>query len=69
VALRYSPSGVSVLWANPNPGYQVEVDTTHGNGVRIRFDSGSHRSEVEGWWDGGPQDQVDDGGGGGHGGG
>jgi hypothetical protein len=69
VALRYSPSGVSVLWANPSPGFQVEVDDSHDNGVRVRFDGNSRRSQVEGWWDGGPRDQVDDGGGsGGHGG-
>lgn len=64
--LRFSPSGVSLVWADPNPGFQVEVDRSDDH-LRVRFDSDTHRSEVEGWWDGGPQDRVDESGSGGGG--
>jgi len=69
VTLRFDPSGkVTVVWANPNPGFRVEVDDRSDGGVRVRFDSDSHRSQVEAWWSGGPQDQVEESGGGGGGG-
>ena len=61
--LRFSPSGVSVVWANPNPGFRAEIDNRSDGGVRVRFDSDSHRSELEAWWDGGPRDQVQEEGG------
>ena len=57
--LRFEPSGkVAVIWANPNPGFAVDVDERDGGGVRIRFDGDSHRSELEAWWDGQPRDDV-----------
>lgn len=62
VTLRFSSGGVSVVAATPNAGYSVETETTHGTGVRVRFRSEGHESEVEGWWDGGPRDQVQEGG-------
>ena len=66
--LRFDPSGkVTVVWANPNPGYRVEVDDRSDGGVRVRFDGNSHRSQVEAWWDTGPHDQVEESGGGGGG--
>lgn len=68
--LRFDPSGkVTVVWADPNPGYQVEVDNRSDGGVRVRFESSSHRSQVEAWWDNGPQDRVEESGSGGGGGG
>jgi hypothetical protein len=57
-SLQFAPSGVTVLFATPRPGFTVEVSNSHGNGVRVRFESDDHRSEVEGWWDSGPQDEV-----------
>jgi hypothetical protein len=63
VTLRFQPSGVTVVWANPNSGFQAEVDDRDGGGVRVRFDGGSHRSELEAWWDAGPRDRVDESGG------
>lgn len=58
-ALRFSPSGVTVLWANPNPGFTVETGSGDGTGgVEVEFRSDTHRSEVDGWWDNGPQDRV-----------
>jgi hypothetical protein len=64
-ALRFTPSAVTALFAIPNAGFEVDVDADHGNGVRVEFESESHRSRVEGWWDGGPQERTredDDGG-------
>lgn len=58
VALRFSPSGVTVVWANPEPGFEVTIEEAHGNGVAVTFESASWRSVVEGWWDDGPRDRV-----------
>jgi hypothetical protein len=57
-SLRFTASGVTVVWANPNPGFEVEVEPENVNGVKVEFESDSHRSRVDGWWDGGPQDRV-----------
>jgi hypothetical protein len=53
--LQFTPSGVTVLGSTPNLGFSVEQETEHGNGVKVEFESESHRSRVDGWWDGGPQ--------------
>lgn len=58
VALRFAPSGVTVVWATPAAGFEVEVEPEHGNGVRVEFESDDHRSRVTGWWDGGPLDEA-----------
>jgi hypothetical protein len=58
--LRFAPTGVTVVVASPNAGYAVDVEGTHGNGVRVEFRSEEHRSRVEGWWDGGPQDDTEE---------
>jgi hypothetical protein len=59
--LRFEPSGkVTVVWANPNPGFRVEVDDRDGGGVRIRFDGEDHRSQLEAWWDGQPRDRIEE---------
>jgi hypothetical protein len=58
VALRYEASGVTVLYATPRAGFTAEVGNSHGNGRSVRFEGEGHRSEVVGWWDGGPQDEV-----------
>jgi cytoskeletal protein RodZ len=58
--LRFTPAGVTVVTANPNPGYKVEVEPAYGNGVEVSFETDHHKSKVEGWWDGGPRDQVDE---------
>lgn len=57
-ALRFSPSGVTVEYATPKPGFQVEIEPEHGNGVKVEFRSSSHRSRVDGWWENGPVDRV-----------
>lgn len=60
VTLRFSPSGVTVVVATPNPGYDVEVEPYGPNGVEVEFENATHRSKVEAWWDGGPQDEVEE---------
>lgn len=60
VTLRFSSSAVTVQEATPRPGYSVEVEPTHGNGVRVEFRSGDRRSRVTGWWENGPRDEVDE---------
>ena len=57
-ALRYAPAGVEVVFANPAPGFRVEVEPEHGNGVKVEFESDAHESRVDGWWDGGPMERV-----------
>jgi hypothetical protein len=57
-SLRFSAEGVTVLWANPAAGFEVEIEPEHVNGVKVEFESETHRSRVDGWWDDGPQDRV-----------
>jgi hypothetical protein len=56
VGVRFSPSGVTLLWATPLDGF--EVDTDVGERVRVEFESDTHESRLEAWWDGGPRDDV-----------
>lgn len=56
--LRFAPSGVTVVAAAPNPGFSVETNPEHGNGIRVEFESDDHRSRVTGWWEDGPRDEV-----------
>lgn len=60
-ALRFSPRGVTVVFANPAGGFDVEVEPEHVNGVKVEFESDAHTSRVDGWWDGGPQERVEEG--------
>ena len=57
-SLRFSPSGVTVVFANPAPGFAVSVEPEHGNGVQVEFESATHESRVDGWWENGPVDRV-----------
>lgn len=59
-SLRFSPSGVTVVFANPVPGFAVSVEPEHGNGVKVEFESGTHESRVDGWWESGPVDRVEE---------
>lgn len=59
-SLRFEPTGVTVVFANPAPGFDVEQEVEHGNGVRVEFESEGHRSRVSGWWDGGPRDRREE---------
>lgn len=57
-SLRFSSAGVEVVFANPAAGFTVEVEPENVNGVKVEFESDSHKSRVDGWWDGGPVDRV-----------
>lgn len=59
-SLRFEPSGVTVVFANPAQGFDVEIEPEHGNGVRVEFESNGHESRLEGWWDGGPRDRQEE---------
>lgn len=56
--LRFTSSGVTVVTASPNAGFDVEVEPEHGNGVKVEFERSGHKSRVSGWWEGGPRDDV-----------
>lgn len=58
--LRFAPSGVSLVDAVPAAGFSTEIEPTHSNGIRVEFENESHRSRVEGWWDGGPRDATEE---------
>lgn len=58
VTLRFTSAGVTIVAASPNAGFSVETESTHDTGVRVRFRSDAHESQVEGWWDAGPRDEV-----------
>lgn len=62
--VRYSSTGVTVLYAVPANGYQAKVEPDDG-GMKVEFRSKSHRSRVVVWWDNGPQHSVQEGGEGG----
>lgn len=57
-SLRFRPTGVEVVFANPAPGFRVEIEPEHVNGVKVEFESDTHESRVDGWWEGGPVDRV-----------
>lgn len=48
VSLRFDGDRVEVLWATPNRGFNVEVETSpDGSEVSVRFRSDTHRSRVK----------------------
>jgi hypothetical protein len=58
VSVRFSPSGVTLLWAWPHDGF--EVDTDADDRVRVEFESDTHESRLEAWWQGGPRQEVEE---------
>ena len=54
--MSFSPSGASVLWASPNPGFDVDID--HGASSRVRFESDDHKTRIDLWWAAGPQHAI-----------
>jgi len=56
--LRFSASGVTVVVATPKPGFTVDIGESHSGGVRVEFENDDHRSRLDGWWDGGLQEEV-----------
>ncbi|HEC10555.1 MAG TPA: hypothetical protein ENI86_13490 [Acidimicrobiales bacterium] len=57
--MSFSPSGVQVLWASPNPGYTVKIEP-ESPGMKVEFRSDAHRSRIDVWWSGGPQFSIDE---------
>ncbi len=57
--VRYSSTGVTVLYAVPANGYQAKVEPEEG-GTKVEFRSEGHRSRVVVWWNNGPQHSVEE---------
>jgi len=57
--VSFSPTGVSVLWASANPGFQVSVEE-ESPGMKVEFDSEDHDSRLDVWWSNGPQWLIDE---------
>lgn len=56
-AISFASSGVSVLWATPNPGFTVSIEP-ESPGVKVEFRSEGHRSRVDAWWSDGPRHEI-----------
>ncbi len=50
VAIATLPETVNLVWATPNPGFTVEVDSAGPESVSVEFSSGSHESDFEALW-------------------
>ena len=55
-AIGFSSTGATVLWASPNPGFDVDID--HGFESRVEFESDDHKTRIDAWWSGGPQHEI-----------
>ena len=56
-AISFSATGVQVLWATPNPGFEVRIEP-ESSGIKVEFRADHHRSRVDAWWSGGPQHSI-----------
>ena len=56
-AISFSATGVTVLWANPNPGFDVDIEP-ESPGWKVEFRSDDHRSRIDVWWSGGPRHEI-----------
>jgi hypothetical protein len=56
-AISFSATGVTVLWANPNPGFDVDIEP-ESPGWKVEFRSDTHRSRIDVWWSGGPRHEI-----------
>ncbi len=56
-AISFSAAEVRVLWATPNPGFDVDVGSG-GPGVRVEFETDDAESRIDAWWDDGPQQEI-----------
>ncbi len=56
-AISFSPTEVKVLWATPNPGFEVKIEP-ESPGIKVEFRSDEHRSRIDAWWSGGPQHDI-----------
>ena len=58
VSVRFSPSGVTLLSATPHDGFEVDIDA--GERLRVEFESDTHESRLEAWWQAGPRQEVEE---------
>ena len=58
-AISFSPAGVDVLWASPNPGFDVSTEP-ESPGLKVEFRASHHRSSIEAWWTSGPRHDIDE---------
>ena len=58
-AISFSASGVTVLWATPNPGFDVKIEP-ESPGWKVEFRSDTHRSRIDAWWNGGPVTDIEE---------
>lgn len=55
--ISFSPSAVTVLWATPNPGFEVEIEP-ETPGIKVEFEADHHESRVDAWWSDGPEYDI-----------
>jgi hypothetical protein len=55
VTIQFSPTEVRAVGVTPNQGFSVKKSEPEDGGWRVEFESDSHRSRLDAWWDGGPQ--------------
>ena len=58
-SVSFAPNEVHVLWATPEPGFTADIGNS-GPGQRVRFRSDDGESQLEVWWDAGPQWSIDE---------
>ena len=55
--VRFSPTDVAVVSAVPVAGFETDVDSDDGR-TRVEFESDTHRSRLEVWWEGVPRHSI-----------
>lgn len=58
-AIKFTPSYTKVLWASPNPGYEVRIEP-ESPGIKVEFRSDDHRSRIDAWWENGPRHEIEE---------
>jgi len=56
-SISFSADGVTVLWATPNPGFEVEIEPEDDK-ARVDFESDGHESRIDAWWSDGPRHEI-----------
>lgn len=56
--IRFTATSVTIVYARPAAGFEIDDESEDGTTVRVRFRSDTHESRLEAWWDGGPHDSV-----------
>ena len=52
VAVRYASGRVTLMWARPNDGFEVDVAEDGPDSVEVEFTSDEHRSRIRASYDG-----------------